>query len=663
LDREYIEYHFPPFAFSTETNDLRRNGYTIKLPTQAAAVLAEFLEHPGKLVTRTDISHILWPKGGDTESDQGINNIIRILRVALRDTGPGAPSFIETIPKKGYRFLVPVSSVAPNIKLRGGPQPPTSNGTAGANVEGPFADALPSPLTGIPLPKFRLYAFEKRVIAVIVFLMIGLGWIGWRVRHRSALPTLAHQPILVVVAPFEVNGSSASDDQLAETFRLDLIDMLSQLPGIGVRGGYPASGKNLNAFGPAELHNLDATAVLYTTLTKKGEFCTLQTELVRTSDATHLHSWHYSGTAANLGSLREQMQVDIFDFLKGSGRTRENVGGTADSAAYELYLKARYHARQRDPQSVMMASQEYKEAIARDPHFAKAFSGLGMVAFLQAQNDTDYGMAEEPSMKAIKLAPDLAEAHAVLGLIYFRHEWRFAAGEEEMKRAITLDPYDPSLHLWMSFMLASLGSFEESSREVELAKREDPSWVPVYRCEAYVAFLSSDKGRINRALQKVLELEPDDPSSHELIAENYWNNGQYLQAIATWRKVAEMRKESDRIALEDRGLLAFKAAGVRAYAQVKLEAALAHGKHDEAMDSSIVPAEWAAHAGNYQLCLEALSKMVDNRDARLIDIAFNPTYQRLHGDKRFQALLLRIGLPVPRDSVLTVAQHNKESSD
>ena len=121
-------YEFQPFVFRKDTGTLERNGYAIRLNDQAAKVLGEFVEHPGELIGRQQLSHLLWPDGVFTESELGINKVISKLRIALRDD-PKKPRYIETIPKRGYRFLAPVT-VSPVTKAAAAPSVPVASANA-----------------------------------------------------------------------------------------------------------------------------------------------------------------------------------------------------------------------------------------------------------------------------------------------------------------------------------------------------------------------------------------------------------------------------------------------------------------------------------------------------------------------------------------------------
>jgi DNA-binding winged helix-turn-helix (wHTH) protein/tetratricopeptide (TPR) repeat protein len=650
---EPTRYHFANYVFSVETMSLTRDGYSVRLSEQSARVLAEFMRHPGELVTRQQLSRVLWAEGVFTESEQGINNIISKLRITLRDDSRN-PKYIDTVPKRGYQFLAPITPVSPDdASGRGEP----------SNADGPRAELLAASKVSVvgaadgnlaerPTPANQTWIHRNRSLVVqsslLLFAVLALGTVGglmWRHRHppeRLPPPTAS---LSLAVAPFDLANAGPDQTQLAESFRLDLIDSLSQMPGINVLAAHSVTAKNTDTAGHTSPQKLDVTAILYTEFSRSGDIYTLRMELVRNSDSAHLQTWQYKGTVAQLEAIREQAQADIFGYCTGSATAQgQTAGSTQNPAAYELYLRARYHVRQVDNASLDKARAEYEEAIRLDPDFAKAYAGLAQVQFTRAVTDADYKRSELLAQKAITLAPNVAEAHAVLGYAYFRHEWRFSEGEQEERKAISLEPHESHYHVWLSLMLAKLGQFDESEKEIEVAKKDDPYWVEVYVGEVFLTLSEHKLDRMMRSVNTIIALKPDWPDSYHERAWANWALGRYPQAIADWRRVAQMQGAAERVAFEDRGLVAYRAGGEKAYARLRMEAALQYASRGQT-DGDFVPAEWAAYAGYDEISLRELARGVEQRDRESTNLAINPAYNSLRSDPRFQTLLRRIGLP------------------
>ncbi len=651
------QFRFETFVFSKETGTLKRHGRAVRLSDQVSKVLAELLEHHDELVTRSQLAELLWPDGVYTEGNQGINNIISKLRITLRDDHK-KPRFIETIPQRGYRFLAPVhtedskpSQSFPSQKLEDNPATPQEEAPAvGAAEASPATNtdtlaAYTAPDIPSATRRFPAYAYAAAALSLL-FLTAAVLW-----QHYRQPRSTGNREIALAVAPFEIVGTSPDRQQLAESFRLDLIDSLSQLPGIQVRAAHSVSQRGASEPHPAN-DQLNLNAIVYTQFNEYGDQCALQVEIVRSSDSTHLNSWHYTGTTAQLGAIRDQMQRDIFAYWKGPSKTqRAAKGGTEDAAAYELYLRARYHARQRNPDSLQASVKEYQQALDRDPQFAKAYAGLAdshfaLGSFMVVDSRSSYAKAETYAAKALELAPNLAEAHAILGYMYFRSDWRFADGEQEIRHAIALEPNEPSYHNWYATLLTELGRFQEASSELDTAKKYDPYWAPIYATEAYLGACSHQWDRMNKATDMLVSLKPDWPGTYDELAWGYWLSDQPEKAIAEWRRMAILEKDAGRIALEDRGMAAFRQGGQRAYAKLRLQTAIELAdKNPDDPDFQI--AEWYAYTGDNEDALLQLKKMVDSHDMRSLEISVSPAYASLRHDPRYQELLRRIGLPPP----------------
>jgi tetratricopeptide (TPR) repeat protein len=425
-----------------------------------------------------------------------------------------------------------------------------------------------------------------------------------------------------------------------------------------VRAAHSVAAGKVDSGGRTATQNLDVEAILYTRLIRNGAFCNLRVEMVRNRDSTHLQSWHYSGTVAQLSSIREQMEADVFNYWRGGAAARRGeIGGTADPVAYELYLRARYHTQQRDPNAMLEAQKEYREAINRDPGFAKAYSGLALAMFISSDARADQDQAERLALKAARLAPNLADAHAVLGNLYFLDDWRFKEGVRELRRAIALDPSEPSYRVWLALSVGNLGRFQEALSQIDVAEADDPYWPEIYQNEVVLGMDSHQPARMTAASDMLLRIKPESPSSYDARARVDWVLGRYAKAIADWRQVGVIEEDPARIALEDRGLEALRKSGPRAYARLRLDSLLRNRNSDASTDGFIA-AEWYAYAGDREGCLQELTRLVDLRSEDAIDILVNPAYAPLHQDLRFQKLAAKLGLSAAGEEPETRAELN-----
>jgi DNA-binding winged helix-turn-helix (wHTH) protein/TolB-like protein/tetratricopeptide (TPR) repeat protein len=668
-----------------------RNGRKLRIPEQAAQLLTILLERAGTLVTRDELRQLMWPNGEYLDYDHSISNAINQLRNILRDNSR-APTFIETMPKRGYRFLAPVDCVLPNSGAQSAGTTAQSPPPDPHESEGPQADVPTSfsandgdtsvtrmnVLTALATPEIRpisqiqIASTPELAVAlakgpelrnrstaafflagaVLLLLIVGFGLgVGFFVSAKRKSPQPAY--ISVGIAPFEAESPEAK--QLADGFRLDLTDALSQLPRIQVRAAHSfSSNKHDDTSVRALAQTLQLDTLLFGKLTLVGNHVELQLEVVRGRDAVHLASFRYSGTTEELSSIRDDVQRDVFARLESTtlSSQRMDPGGTENPEAYEDYLNARARLLRWTNEPLSKVLEGFQAAVALDPGFAKAYAGMASAYVLAAEHsvaprDDSYRQAEQLAKKAITLDPSEAEAHTTLGFIRFRRDWDTQSAERELRQAVDLEPNQASHHTMLALLLGNTGRFEESLHQIDLARQEDPLWPPVYLTEMYLASSARLNNRSMAAADKLIRMMPDWPLAHDQRGWALWYSGRYEEAIAEWRSMALIEKDPARLALEDNGLEAFRRGGVPAYARVRLRAI--HSGHAWAHPNDFELAEWYLNAGDREKSLSEIKEMVDDHDPESLQLAVSPAYTNLHQDPLFLALLSRIGLTLPHN--------------
>jgi Tfp pilus assembly protein PilF/TolB-like protein len=469
------------------------------------------------------------------------------------------------------------------------------------------------------------------------------------VRHRT--PVVHREGLYIGIAPFEASGQDA--EQLAESFRLDLTDAVSQLPAVQVRAAHSFPKGQRDADIPALAHKLQIDTLLFGKFSVEGDDCLVQFELVRGRDAIHLASLQYRGTKSELAAIRDKAQRDIFTRLALVPNTEQPVRGNTESPrAYEAYLRARYHLSRWTDDSVAKSLDEFESAITDDPAFAKAYAGMASAHFVLAEHEAEpkqesYRKAKQLAAKAIALDPSLAEAHAMLGQIALNQDWDFFLAEKELREAVELEPNQAIYHLWFSVLLCIQDRFEESLNQIDLAHSADSFWPPVYMTEIFLAGAARQYPRSIDAGKKLIALMPGWSLAYDQMGLTQWYAGRHEEAIDSWRKMAMLEKDTARLKLEDRGLEALRRGGVAAYARVRIEAAKS-GVHWAHAENDFDLAEWYVYAGLREQALQALETKVARHDPGALQIAINPPFDGLHQDLRFLALLSRVGLTLPR---------------
>jgi DNA-binding winged helix-turn-helix (wHTH) protein/Tfp pilus assembly protein PilF len=646
-------YEFASFKFFPDSGELHDRGRIVRCPAQTGLVLGALLLHAGQVVSREQLCAELWPQGDSLSYDDAINKAVSFLRYALRDNSR-TPRFIQTLPKRGYRFVAevkPIGVEAAELVLNSG----TTVLNSGMTVEATVADAESSivvlaaetslPLARKPRWQLRSWRWVAALGAIIAFSAVLSSWALHRRTLREQTP--AKKYLRVGIAPFESSGDAASD--LAESFRLELTDALAQTPQLRVNAAHmtPSGGADRR-----EMLALQADVLIFGKLTLRDGQVQLQLELARGSDDSHLATFQYAVAKNNLILLRSEAQQDLLTALTTAHTGKPGVlGSTDDVQTYELYLQAREHLLQWDQNSWSQAADEFRQAIARDPGFAKAYSGLATTLITLSEHDRipkdqGYEEARRDAQKALTLDPQLPEAHAVLGNIAYHHDWNFDRAAEEYHRAIELDPAQSHYHVWLAGLLCMKGEFAESIQEVDLAHTLDPAWKSPFIAAIFIFYSSGQPDRALAVARQLNQLEPQSVIAHQQLGWTYWYLGQYSRASEEWQQMAVIEKDVDRIALEQQGAKALRERGPKAYAELRLSA-IESGKTWNHVSTDFVPSEWFVYAGQTDNAIAALSSQIDRHDPAALQIAVDPAYEPLRHDPRYQMLLRRMGLPIP----------------
>lgn len=674
------QFSFGEFTFDPDTGTLTRRNRSQHLPEQTARLLAILLERANTLVTRDELRQALWPNEEFLDYDQGINVAVNRLRNVLRDNSRG-PQFLKTIPKRGYSFsgdvtLIPGNASLPGIGTYPAPispslmSPPAAN-QASAEIAQPSAPLaatelatedqllIPAPTTTsaisapaglsslIRRPGPRWFRLALSLLALVAVLLATTLWIS----YRRAVPP-AEQVVRLGIAPLQVQGDPQAGS-LGEGFRLSLSDAISRLPKVqvcAVEALKPAQPSTLDL--PFLSHPLNLDDILLGSILKQGDGYDLRFELVRAADSIHLASFEYSGAKQDLPSIRDRLQRDIFYYLQSRAATVQAINGsTNDPEAYKYYLQGLQLMPPRsNPDTLRQAQSAFQRAIALDPNFAAAYAGIAtanlrLSFYNTAGRDQPLPKAQDFARQAIHLDPVLAQAHAVLGFADYAKDWDFANAESELRSAIQLDPSQPDYHDWLGLLLATQGRFDEGLQQVALAHANDPRWPSVYSMEGVLANFARRDRQAIAAGKAYLALLPNLPLAHNTMAWIDFKAGRYQDAIAEWRQMAVLQNDTARMEFEDKGMETLKAKGIRAYAQLRLDAI--QSKRGTSQWNDFNPSEWYACAGKREESIAQMERLANDHSFYVLQIAVDPLYDSFHQDAHYLALLNRLGLRVP----------------
>ncbi|HVS82216.1 MAG TPA: protein kinase [Pyrinomonadaceae bacterium] len=484
------------------------------------------------------------------------------------------------------------------------------------------------------------------VIAVAALLIIaaGVGSYFYFMRARSvAINSIA-------VLPF-INASGNGDiEYLSDGLTESLITSLSQLPKLSVKARssvFRYKGKDAP---PQQVgKELNVQAILNGRLVQRGNDLTLHIELVDVETETALWSADYNRSLTNLVSLPSEIARDVSSKLRlklsGTDEQRVAKNYTANTEAYQLYLKGRYHLLKSRPET-QTAISYFQQAIEIDPSYALAYVGLAdvyrRIPLSGAMPPTEFfPKAKAAAQKAIEIDDNLAEAHAELGFAIFWYDWNWNAAENQLKRALELNPNSADTRLFYATFLSNTGRHGEALAESKRARELDPLNLGINALEGYVLIQAGRTDEAIARLQKTLELEPNYGFAHMFASSAYIEKGMFAEAVAEARKAREFSGvNSEPIAFlgyalaksgkqgEARGLLQelLKQSAARYVSPCHI--ALVYnglGERDEALT-------W-------------LERGFEQRDPRMVFLKVEPKWNNLRADPRFQDLLRRVGFP------------------
>ncbi len=383
------------------------------------------------------------------------------------------------------------------------------------------------------------------VFAGLLTVIVAAAGLGFYLRARNTKIAIES----IAVLPF-VNASGNSDiEYLSDGMTESLITSLSQLPRLSVKArssvfrykGKEASPKQVGK-------ELNVQAILNGRVVQRGNELTLHIELVDVNTETALWSADYNRPMTNLVSLPGEIARDVSNKLQlklsGADERRVTKSYTANTEAYELYLRGRYHVFKMTLPEAGTGVSYFQRAIEIDPNYALAYVGLANAyrSFaLSGDMPTEFfPKAKEAAQKAVEIDDDLAEAHAVLGFTIFWYDWNSKEAEAQFKRALELDPNSADTHWFYGTFLSCRGQFSEALNEAKRARELDPLNMIIRAAEGQFLIHS---GRIDEALadlQKTSELDPNFWFAHMLAADAYTEKGMFPEAVAEARKATEL---------------------------------------------------------------------------------------------------------------------------
>jgi TolB-like protein/DNA-binding winged helix-turn-helix (wHTH) protein/Tfp pilus assembly protein PilF len=616
-------YEFGPFRLDPTERKLLRGNEIVALTPKAFDTLLLLVRNSGHLLEKDELITMLWP---DSFVEEGsLSNNIFLLRKALGED----PAFIETVPRRGYRFIGAVRQFPP--------AEPT-------HLEKPPEGGAPGILPLLAKAR-RSWRSQTALGIAAVALLASAGWFYSRTgRGGETIDSLA-------VLPFVNANADPNTEYLSDGITESLINSLSQLPNLKVMSRdsvFRYKGRETDA--QTVGHELGVRAIFKGRVTQRGDTLNISAELIDARNNSHLWGQHYDRKLAEMVALREDLAREMASALRrrltGAEEKRLTKSYTTNPQAYQDYLKGRYWLNKGTEEGFNKGSEYFQQAIAKDPAYALAYSGLSdshssLAEFGAVPAKEGYLRAKDAALKALELDGTLAEAHSSLALIRSSYDWDWSGADKEFRRAIELNPSYTDAHRLHAEVLWQTGRLDDAIAETKLTLELDPLSLDANNDLGLEFFLARQYDRAIEQEGKVLELDPN------YIVAYYFRGVAYLKESMHKEGMRELEKAvaispSDMVALTGLGY-GYAVTGKRVEARKVLDKLNALSKQQ------YVSAVWRAkiYAGleEKDKAFEWLEKAYEDRSIVSVGyIKTNPMFDPLRSDPRYADLLRRTNL-------------------
>jgi len=619
---------FDVFELDIRAGELRKRGVKLHLQGQPLQVLAALLNRPGDVVTRDELRAEIWTADTFVDFDHSLHNAIARLREVLGDS-VDTPRYIETLPRRGYRFIAPVTGVEI--------EPPRPTTQSGQSSEAPVGVRPSGP---------------RAVLAFTLLAFLAIGSLLWLLRTASRGTAAAPRLSSIAVLPLDNLSGDASQDYFADGMTDELITDLAKVGSLRVISRasvmrYKGTKKSL----PEIARELNVEGIVEGSVTRSGRRVRITAQLLDAPTDHHLWAETYERNLGDVLGLQsevaeaiaQQVQVQLTPQQRAQFRSARPV----NPEAYDAYLRGRLYftTEYTKPESLRKAQQYFEESIQKDPNFALAYAGLAdtyvYLAFAGGlRRDQAYRSAKGALAKALALDDSIGEAHDTLGLLSSEFDWDWDTADREFSRAIALAPSYSCAHEDRATFLALTGRRAEALAEITKIDQLDYGFSAA-RTVSGTYYELRDYPALIEASRRGLLLDPKDWMQHYFLGVGYEGMGKLQEAIPEYQKAMEM-SDGDRgptVSLAH----AYLAVGKRAEGENILHHLERESK--SAYFSPYMIATIYAGLGEKDRAFEFLEKAYLERS---LDLPWflkgDPRIDNLRSDARFQRLVRRVGL-------------------
>lgn len=621
---------FGLFEFDLRSGELRREGDAVKLAPQPARLLTLLLSRPGELVLRDELRAHIW--GADTfvDFERGLNFCVLQIRTALGDSSDN-PRFVQTIPRKGYRFIAPVSAVNATV----------------ATADAPSRRAEPQSHSTLPGPERPVRHRRALAVATVAGLTI-LAAAGWAVMTRPASTTNPSAParVRVAVLPFVNLTGDATANDLADGLTDDVISQLGRLgtDRVAVIARTSAMAYRSTTKTVAEIgRELKADFVVESSVRRDNGGLRLTSNLVPAADESPVASWSETfGRSPAIGDSESAAAVRLARLialeLAPDGDVATVPPGTSVTAAWAALMRGRAAINRGTPEDVRHAIREFESAVQEGSvapawaHLAAARHLLVMMGGLRP-NDA-YPPAADAAARALAIDARLPEAHLADGLVKLWYDRDPGQAAAAFERAIALNPSDAAARHDYAWALVAQGRDDEAIAQITAARDLDPISTRANNDVGWLYLHLRRPADAIRACEHTLAIDAGSLEAQACLERAYVQRGMYDAALQAARAAA--------------GVAAASGGADDADAQAQLTRLWQQrlARLEQAAKSRWVSpytlATLHVMAGDSNRAFDYLERAVDERVGMLTFIGRDPAVDPLRPQPRFQALLARL---------------------
>ena len=614
--RQSDALRFGIFELDPKRGELRKSGTLIKLQSQQLQLLALLAERPGEVVSRVEIRQALWDSETFVDFDQSINFCVTKVREALGDN-PQRPRYIETVPRKGYRFIAPMAGWGPAIEA--------TNSSKGK-----------------PVPAMRRWLLPGSAAALVA---IALAIVTSALRPRPLKPVES-----LAVLPLENLSHDPEEEYFADGITDDLITELAKIGALRVVSRtsviqYKGTKKTASQIA----RELNVDAVLEGTVERDRDQIRITAQLIAAAPERHLWAERYEARLSDVlnvqasvaSAVAEAIQVKVTQPERSQVGTRRAV----DPEAYEAYLKGRYLWQPGGEGNLTKSLEYFQQAIHKDPHYALAWAGLAdtfnrLASWGVLPRREAAPQARTAATKALELDHTLVGPMIALAAVKMEYEWDWPGAEHLLKHALELAPNNGIAHTEYAGLLAATGKKQEGVAEMRLACRADPLDSVIAANLGWKLYLAHNYEEAEREFGKWHEWHPSEYGDY-ILASVYMQTGRSKEAVDELQAAASRTHHQALLELMYLGH-ALGVTGARDAGRKVL------GEMQALSQSRYVPPDYIAMVyeglGDRDQAIKWYEKATDERSMNTW-ILSDQRLDLIRSDPRFKTLMRRMGLP------------------